>query len=52
MSERQVPFYCPYCGEETLRPAGPTPASGSALPAPAASSSGSPPCCGPAPPAR
>jgi ribosomal protein L37AE/L43A len=20
--ERQVPFYCPYCGEETLRPAG------------------------------
>lgn len=23
MSERQVPFYCPYCGEETLRPAGP-----------------------------
>ncbi len=23
MSERQVPFYCPYCGEETLVPAGP-----------------------------
>ncbi len=23
MSERQVPFYCPYCGEETLRPSGP-----------------------------
>lgn len=22
-SERQVPFYCPYCGEEDLRPAGP-----------------------------
>ena len=21
--ERQVPFYCPYCGEESLRPAGP-----------------------------
>jgi transposase-like protein len=21
--ERQVPFFCPYCGEETLRPAGP-----------------------------
>jgi predicted RNA-binding Zn-ribbon protein involved in translation (DUF1610 family) len=21
--ERQVPFYCPYCGEEALRPAGP-----------------------------
>jgi predicted RNA-binding Zn-ribbon protein involved in translation (DUF1610 family) len=21
--ERQVPFYCPYCGEETLTPAGP-----------------------------
>jgi transposase-like protein len=20
--ERQVPFYCPYCGEENLRPAG------------------------------
>jgi transposase-like protein len=20
--ERQVPFYCPYCGEEDLRPAG------------------------------
>ncbi len=20
--ERQVPFYCPYCGEETLRPSG------------------------------
>ena len=22
MSERQVPFFCPYCGEETLRPSG------------------------------
>ena len=22
--DRQVPFYCPYCGEEDLRPAGPT----------------------------
>lgn len=22
MSERAVPFYCPYCGEEDLRPAG------------------------------
>ena len=22
--ERQVPFYCPYCGDEDLRPAGPT----------------------------
>ena len=22
MSERQVPFFCPYCGEETLRPVG------------------------------
>ena len=21
--ERQVPFYCPYCGDENLRPAGP-----------------------------
>jgi transposase-like protein len=21
--ERQVPFYCPYCGEEALRPTGP-----------------------------
>ena len=21
--ERQVPFFCPYCGEESLRPAGP-----------------------------
>jgi ribosomal protein L37AE/L43A len=20
--ERQVPFYCPYCGEQDLRPAG------------------------------
>jgi hypothetical protein len=20
--ERQVPFYCPYCGDEDLRPAG------------------------------
>jgi transposase-like protein len=20
-AERQVPFYCPYCGEESLRPA-------------------------------
>ena len=23
MTERQVPFYCPYCGEESLRPSGP-----------------------------
>ena len=23
MSERSVPFYCPYCGEEDLVPAGP-----------------------------
>lgn len=23
--ERQVPFFCPYCGEETLRPGGPDP---------------------------
>ena len=22
--ERQVPFYCPYCGDEDLRPAGPS----------------------------
>ena len=22
-AERQVPFFCPYCGEEVLRPAGP-----------------------------
>lgn len=22
MSERQVPFFCPYCGEEDLVPAG------------------------------
>ncbi|MBO0776374.1 MAG: hypothetical protein J2P34_08655 [Actinobacteria bacterium] len=21
-TERQVPFYCPYCGEEDIRPAG------------------------------
>jgi len=21
--ERQVPFFCPYCGEEALRPDGP-----------------------------
>ncbi|MGI9008472.1 MAG: Insertion element protein [Streptosporangiaceae bacterium] len=21
-TERQVPFFCPYCGEEELRPAG------------------------------
>jgi len=25
MSERAVPFYCPYCGEEDLRPAGAAP---------------------------
>jgi hypothetical protein len=25
--ERQVPFYCPYCGDEDLRPAGPAPGS-------------------------
>lgn len=23
--ERQVPFFCPYCGEEELRPAGAKP---------------------------
>jgi transposase-like protein len=23
VGERQVPFYCPYCGEADLRPAGP-----------------------------
>jgi ribosomal protein L37AE/L43A len=22
-ADRQVPFYCPYCGEQDLRPAGP-----------------------------
>ena len=22
-SERAVPFFCPYCGDEALRPAGP-----------------------------
>jgi len=22
MSERAAPFYCPYCGEEDLRPSG------------------------------
>ncbi|HET7014304.1 MAG TPA: hypothetical protein VFI65_10360 [Streptosporangiaceae bacterium] len=22
-SERQVPFFCPYCGDESLRPSGP-----------------------------
>jgi transposase-like protein len=22
-AERQVPFYCPYCGDEDLRPYGP-----------------------------
>jgi transposase-like protein len=21
--ERQVPFFCPYCGDESLRPSGP-----------------------------
>jgi hypothetical protein len=25
MSERQAPLYCPYCGEEDLRPASPDP---------------------------
>ena len=25
--ERQVPFFCPYCGEEGLRPAGAQPGS-------------------------
>lgn len=25
MSERAVPFYCPYCGEEDLRPADASP---------------------------
>ena len=24
-SDRQVPFYCPYCGDEDLVPAGPHP---------------------------
>jgi hypothetical protein len=23
MTERQVPFYCPYCGEQDIRPSGP-----------------------------
>jgi transposase-like protein len=23
MSDRQVPFYCPYCGDQDLRPSGP-----------------------------
>ena len=23
MTDRQVPFFCPYCGEEDLVPAGP-----------------------------
>jgi transposase-like protein len=23
VGERQVPFYCPYCGDQDLRPAGP-----------------------------
>ncbi|HET9895542.1 MAG TPA: Insertion element protein [Streptosporangiaceae bacterium] len=22
-AQRQVPFYCPYCGDEALKPAGP-----------------------------
>jgi ribosomal protein L37AE/L43A len=22
-TERQVPFFCPYCGDESLRPSGP-----------------------------
>lgn len=26
MSERATPFYCPYCGEQDLRPAEDTPA--------------------------
>ncbi|WP_141583922.1 Insertion element protein [Actinomadura sp. WMMA1423] len=25
MSERMTPFYCPYCGEESLEPGGETP---------------------------
>jgi transposase-like protein len=27
VGERQVPFFCPYCGEEELRPAGSQPGS-------------------------
>jgi transposase-like protein len=27
VGERQVPFFCPYCGEEDLRPAGARPGS-------------------------
>ena len=23
VAQRQVPFYCPYCGDQDLRPAGP-----------------------------
>jgi transposase-like protein len=26
-AERQVPFFCPYCGEEDLRPSGSEPGS-------------------------
>jgi predicted RNA-binding Zn-ribbon protein involved in translation (DUF1610 family) len=25
VGERQVPFFCPYCGEEELRPSGSSP---------------------------
>ena len=28
MSERAAPLYCPYCGEESLRPWGDDPAGG------------------------
>ena len=27
VGERQVPFFCPYCGEEELRPSGSSPGS-------------------------
>ncbi len=30
MSERATPFFCPYCGEETLRPFGEDPDKGHA----------------------
>ncbi len=38
MSERAAPFYCPYCGDEDLRPGGESHGVGNAGPATAHSS--------------
>ena len=40
-STRAVPFYCPFCGEEDLRPSEAAQRRGSAARAPASSPSGS-----------